>query len=176
MRLISLLHHNTTIEGVSANVSAWRQLFVTCNVPMSIMMSEPASPRSGPSAPRNGPANVIPGLINDPLSKITDDSLAGSFYTLPQRHPVTIENTTWYPESTFLVSLATPSLEYETTTIHLLCHRPVPGDDDEVVETVLAREMYRMGCWASVKFGLDGLPGHLAAVRAVQDSLAVDDD
>lgn len=146
-------------------------------VPMSVMMSEPAVSSSGPSPPRNGPPNVVPGLLNDPSSTITDDSLAGSYYTLPQRQPVILEDSTCvYPDSSFLLSLATPTLEYNTSTMHVLCHRPVPGKDDEVVDAVLARELYRMSCWSRLKFGLDGMPGHLAAVQAVQDAFVIEDE
>lgn len=141
--------------------------------PLSVMMSDPASLSSDLTLPRNGPPNAVPGLLNDPSSTINDDSLTGSFYTLPQRQPVMLEDSTcYYPESSFLLSLATPSLEYETSTLHLICHRPVAGTEDEVAESVLAKEMYRMSCWSRLKFGLEGLPGHLAAVRAVQDALS----
>jgi hypothetical protein len=150
-------------------------IFVMGQTPLSVMMCEPASPFSGLSSPRNGPPNVVPGLLNDPSSTIIDDSLAGSYYTLPQRQPVVLGNsTTFYPESSFFLSLATAALEYDTSTLHLICHRPVAGKDDEVAESVLARELYRMSCWSRLKFGLEGLPGHLAAVHAVQDVLAVD--
>lgn len=147
---------------------------------MSIMMSEPALHSSGPSPPRNGPSNVVPGLLNDPSSSIIDDSLAGSYYTLPQRQPVILKDSTcYYPDSTFLLSLATPApaMQYETSTMHVLCHKSVPGkEEDEVAESVLAKEMYRMSCWSRLKFGLEGLPGHLAAVRAVQEAFALDDE
>lgn len=149
-------------------------------MPLSVMMCEPSSFASGPSPLRNGPPNVVPGLLNDPSTTIIDDSLAGSYHTLPQRQPIILENAAcYYPESSILISLATPSLEYDTSTLHVICHKPVPGVEDEVAENVLAREMYRMSCWSRLKFGLEGLPGHLAAVRAVravQDALAIDED
>lgn len=144
---------------------------------MSVMMSEPAHHSSGLSPPRNGPSNVVTGLLNDPSSTIIDDSLAGSYYTLPQRQPVVLEDSTcYYPDSSFLLSLATSTLEFDTSTLHVLCHRPIPGKEDEVAETILARELYRMSCWSRLKFGLGGLPGHLAAVRAVQDAFAMEDE
>jgi hypothetical protein len=140
------------------------------------MMSEPASV-SGSTVPRNGPPNAQPGIINDPTTTIVDESLAGSYLVLSQRQPVVLEKSTIYPESTYLLSLATPTLEHDTSSVHLLFHRPPPGHDDEAVETVLAKELYRMGCWARVKFGLEGLPGHLAAVRAITGALAsLDED
>lgn len=153
--------------------SAWRQLYVTSNEPMSIMMSEAASSSDLAIAiPRNGPPNVQPGIVNDPTTIIADESLAGSHFVLPHRQPVVVENSTVYPESSFLVSLATPTLDHDTSCVHLLFHRPAPGKDDEEAETVLARELYRIGCWSRVKFGFDGLPGHLAAVKAIIDGLA----
>lgn len=135
------------------------------------MMSE-ASSDPGLIIPRNGPPNAQPGLINDPTTVVVDESLAGSHFALPLRQPVVIEGTTIYPESSFLLSTATPTLEHDTSTVHLLFHRPAPGKDDEEAEMVLAKELYRIGCWSRVKFGLHGLPGHLAAVRAVVDSMA----
>lgn len=92
---------------------------------------------------------------------------------MSERQPVKVGDTITFPESSFLVSLATPTLEHTTSTMHLLYHRPVPGKEEEQAEAVLARELHRMSCWSRLKFGLDPMPGHLGAVRAIQDVLAV---
>lgn len=139
------------------------------------MMTDLANPTQSLARPRNGPPNVPLGIINDPTTLMYDDSLAASYHAMPTRQPVSIGpgETTVYPESTILLSLNTPALEYATSSIHVLYKRPPPGKDDEVPEKVLATELYRASCWSRIKFGHDALPGHLASVHSVLDVLDI---
>jgi hypothetical protein len=87
------------------------------------------------------------------------------------RQPIPCGDTTIYSDTSFFLSLSSPSLEYDTSTYHILCHRPPPGKEEEETEKELANEMYRSACWARMKFGMEELPAALAAVRAVCDGL-----
>jgi hypothetical protein len=153
---------------------AWRSIFIIKTQPITIMMCDP-SPTTGNDhihRPRPGPANVPQGILTDPSTTIIDESQTGTYIPLSQRQPIPSGESSIYSASSFLLSLASSTMEYSTSTYHVMFHRPSPGKEDVNVDQELAGEMYRLSCWGGMRFGLEGLPAPLAAVDAVRDALS----
>lgn len=159
---------------LSANTNdtlAWQDLFIVRPEPMSIFICDAARTETDTSRPRPIPPNVPPGIINDLSASIIDESLSATYCTMSTRQPVPCGNEIIYSDTSFLLSLASSATEYYTSTYHVLAHRPAPGKEEEETEKELATEMYRSACWARMKFGMEGLPAALAAVKAVGEVL-----
>jgi hypothetical protein len=122
-----------------------------------------------------GPSNVPLGMLNDPATLLVDESLAGTYSTFSHRQPVPSGDKLVYSTSSFLLSLASWNLEYNTSIYHVMFHRPAPVSLDGDQEKELANQMYKMGCWGRMRFGLEGLPAHLAALVVVDEAFTAGD-
>jgi len=111
-------------------------------------------------------------MLTDPSTTIFDESQSGTYIPLSQRQPIQSGNSVIYSASSFLLSLASSTLEYSTSTYHVIWHRPSPGTEEADYNRELAGEMYRLACWGGLRFGLEGLPAPLAAVGVVRDALS----
>jgi hypothetical protein len=151
---------------------AWRSTFIARAPPITVMMCDPSPSTGRLQKPKAGPANVPQGMLTDPLTSIFDESQGGTFLPLSQRQPIQSGSSVIYSASSFLLSLASSTLEYLTSTYHVIWHRPSPGKEEADVDQELAGEMYRLACWGAMRFGLEGLPAPLAAVRAVRNALS----
>ena len=153
-------------------IVAWRSIFIAKAEPITVMMCDPSPSTSQIPKPRSGPANVPQSIFIDPSTTIIDESQAGAYLPFSQRQPIPSSSGVVYSTSSFLLSLTSSNCEYKTSTYHLIWHRPVPGTEEDDVDRELAGEMYRLACWGEMRFGLDGLPGPLAAVDAVRDAFS----
>lgn len=136
------------------------------------MMCDPSPSSSRIPKPKPGPANVPQGMLTDPSTTIFDESQAGTYLPLSQRQPIPSGGGTIYSASSFLLSLASSTLEYNTSTYHVVWHRPSPGTEDADVAHELAGQMYRLACWGGMRFGLEALPAPLAAIGAVREGMS----
>lgn len=134
---------------------------------MSIIVCDAGSTSGEIARPRPIPPNVPPGIIGDISTSIIDDSLSATYCTMATRQSVSCGTETFYSDTSFLLSLMSSSLDYHTSTYHVIGHRPPPGREEEATEKELANELYRSASWARMKFGMERLPAALAAVRTI---------
>jgi hypothetical protein len=153
---------------------AWRSTFIARAPPITVMMCGPSPSTGHPSKPKAGPANVPQGMLTDPSTTIFDESQGGTYLPLSQRQPIQSGSSVIYSASSFLLSLVSSTLEYTTSTYHIIWHRPSPGTEEADFTQELAGEMYRLACWGGMRFGLEGLPAPLAAVGVVRQALSTE--
>lgn len=111
-------------------------------------------------------------MLNDPSTLLVDETLAGTYSTFSQRQSIPSGDGLVYSASSILLSLASSNLDYDTSTYHVMYHRPAPVNLDGDQEKELANELYKMACWGRMRFGLDGLPAHLAALVVVDEAFS----
>lgn len=130
-------------------------------------------------SPRSTTSTIPPAIFADPTTRIIDESLQGHMASLP-RLPLDIPLTsghahdveaTVYPQSSFMLSLATSRGDWTSSTYHVIYHNSPPMKDDEDIQDKLAVEFHRLSCLGRMKFGLEGGPVHLDGVRVGLDAI-----
>ena len=147
-------------------------------------MSESSEPiaQSNLVAQRHG--NVGAGVLNDPATRLVDESMLGQFWPLTFRSSVSLPSTPTAadPEPvnspdqltlflpTFILSQATPDASaHGATTYHIVAHTSPddPSFKGEDPMALFGKEYHRLACYARARFGFEsGLPAHLECVQA----------
>ena len=153
-------------------------MLATGRAPICLLVVDPPPIiKSDHLAPRPHVSHVTPAILNDPVTRIVDESLQAYFTILPNRTAIdlfdaeTTQGSTIYTSSSFLINIACNG-DYMTALFHVLLHHSHPAKEDEDINTLLGRAFYRLCCLGRIKFGFDGpLPAHIEAVRIVTECL-----
>jgi len=171
-------------------IEAWQNHPGLKKNPVTLLMCD-APPTPGEPIPRPRPqvVNMSPAVLNDPSTRIIDESLASHYFPLPIRKAVdlppassssssirfTTHRETVYPVSSFITSLSTPTIlgGHSAMTYYVVSHSPAPGKREEDVDALLARDFYRLAALGRKRFRFNSAgPLHLEAVRAVLNGVA----
>ena len=163
-------------------MTAWRR-YTSSNNPLTLFMAESSEPtaQSNLVAQRHG--NVGAGVLNDPATRIVDESMLGQFWPLTFRSSVSLPSTSTAadPDSleprsetlflpSFILSQATPDASaHGATTYHIVAHTSPddPSFKDEDPMALFGKDYHRLACYARARFGFEsGLPAHLECVQA----------